>query len=102
MPCTLLCARLLELRQRRLECGLAALQFGRADEALVAQFLEALEVGRGLVVVHLRGGQRRLGGLLPEPQVLRVELGQQLAGLDVVAQVGVTPHDLAADAETEP
>ena len=93
-------ARLLELRQRRLERGLAALQFGRADEALVAQFLEALEVGGGLVVVHLRGGQRRLGGLLPEPQILRVELGQQLAGLDVVAQVGVTPHDLAADAET--
>ena len=58
-----------------LEGGVAPLQLRRADEALVAQLLEALEVSLGLVQVGLRGRHAGARGILTELEVLRVELG---------------------------
>jgi hypothetical protein len=61
---------------------LAALEFGAADEVLVAQARIALEIGRREIAVGLRRGHlgaRRVGC---QPVVLRIELGQHLAGLE--------------------
>ena len=93
---------LLVLRLRRFERALAAVEFGGADETLLAQFLEALEVGVGLFGVDARGFEARTRRLLAEPQVHRVEAGQHLAGFDRVAQIDRPRHHLAGDAKRQP
>jgi hypothetical protein len=66
------------------------------------QILVALEISRVLIVTclcHRVGGTRRV---LPQPQVLRAELGEYLTGLDCVAQIDRTLEHLAADPKTQP
>ncbi|MCU0919884.1 MAG: hypothetical protein MUF16_06045 [Burkholderiaceae bacterium] len=67
----------------RLHRGLTAFELGRADEALVMQFLEALEVGRGQRVTGPGRGQGDACRVLTQAQVPRVQAGQQLPGLDL-------------------
>jgi hypothetical protein len=90
---------LVELGLGRGERGVAALELGRADEALVAQLLEALEIGRGPARIGVGGDPAGTCRVLPELEVLRVELGQHLPGLHDAARIHVAARDLAADAE---
>jgi hypothetical protein len=80
LPCTPDCARACTSCARRdLERGLAPLELGAADEALVAQIAIALEVRFGLLHVHRgarHGGERRI---LAEAQVARIESREHLA-----------------------
>ena len=92
---------LLELCLGGAQRDLAALQLGRADEALVTQVLVALEVGSRPIEVALCAGQCRARSVLCQLQVLRIELGQHLARLDRVAQLGLAAGDLAADAKAQ-
>ena len=86
---------------RGLQRGLATLQIGRADEALVAQIFIALEVGCGLVEVGLCRDECSTCGVLSEPEILRVELRQNLSRLHDAARVDAASHELAADAKAE-
>ncbi len=95
-------ARLVERGARRLQRGLAPLQLGGADEALLLQLAEAPEVGLRLRHVDLGGGERGARRLLAEAHVLRVDLGEHLALLHPVADADVAARDLAADAKAEP
>ena len=72
-----------------------ALQFGTADKALLAQFTEALEVGRRQIPVGGRCRQLRLGSSHVQLVVLRVQLRQHLAGLDALPQRHRAPDNLA-------
>jgi hypothetical protein len=69
---------LFQLGLRGFQRGFAALDFGAADEVLLAQRLVALVVGSGQVTVGPGGGGLRAGRVRGQPVVLRVELGQQL------------------------
>jgi hypothetical protein len=94
--------RLFELGLRGLPGGFAALELGAADEVLLAQLGVALQVGGGKVTVGERGGLLGARGVGGELVVLRVELGQHLAGLHALAELGLAARDLARHAEAEP
>ena len=71
-----LCLRLLKLRLLGLQCGLSTLELQGTDEALVTQFLVALELGSRETEAGLRRTGSRSGGVLPEPEIGVVQLGQ--------------------------
>ena len=103
LPCTAeLRLRLLQLRLRGFQGGFAALQFGAADEILVFQRLVALEIGGGQVAVGGGGGDLRARSIGGQPVILRIELGQHLPGLDMLAEFGLALDELAADPKTQP
>ena len=84
-----------------LECGLTPLQVSRADKALVTQLLEACVIGLCLVQIHLGGEQGRAGTVLPEFQILRIELGEHLPSLYGLPKLDESANQFSADAKTE-
>ena len=69
--------------------------------ALLLERVEALEVGGGLRKARGRRGELGLGALELEVEVLRIEPGDDVAGLDPVADADGAGHHLAGDAEGE-
>src|SRR5690606_31637877 len=78
---------------------LAGVQQRAADQLLFEQALVPLEFGFRQGQVGLGRSQGGLGGLPLQGDVGSVQLGQELAGLHPVADLGQAPGQLAADAE---
>jgi hypothetical protein len=79
----------------------APLDLGGADEALVAQTLKALQVGRRQVTLRGRAADLRARGIGRQLVIGGIDLRQQLAGLHALAQFHRAPRDLAGDAKTQ-
>ncbi len=101
--------RLLELRRQgrqslaqRRSRRLVTVEFGAADQLLVAQFLVTLQIvaGKGeLGLCGLELGGDRIGS---ETVVGRIELRDRGSWLDAVTDIDMAAQDLAADAKTDP
>ena len=68
----------------------------------VVQVAVALEIGGCQVALGLRGRQLGPSGIGRQPQILRIELRQHLAGLHVLAELRLPLDDLARHPETQP
>ncbi len=93
--------RLLYLRLRGLERVADRIELRLADEVLVEHRAVAVVFGLGEIAVRARRTQRRVRAGDLQFQIERVELGQDLAFLDVITDVDEARLDLAVDAETE-
>jgi hypothetical protein len=89
------------LRLCCLEGAVAAVELGRADEALLAQLLEALQVRTRLFGVDARCFEARARRLLAEAKVERVEAGQHLTDLHRVTQIDRPRDHLACHAKRQ-
>ena len=86
----------------RLVAGeLLPVEIGGGGVALRLERVVALKVGFGLREVRGRSGEFGLGALELEVEVLRIQPGNDVAGLHPVADADEAGHHLAGDAEGE-
>ena len=77
--------RLVDLGLGGFQGGFTPLKFGAADEFFVTQFFVTLEIGGGQIAVGDGGVDLCASGIHRQAVVLRVDLCQQLTGLDTLA-----------------
>ncbi len=93
--------RLLHLRLRRFQRIRLRVDLGLAHIIFGEQALIAVVVRLGQIARRLRRGEVRASAADLQLQVDRIELGDHLAGVDMVADVELARLDLAVDAEAE-
>ena len=81
--------------------GLLAVEVGNGSEAAAAQGRITLEIGRRLRKVGAGRGKLGLGAFDLQLQVLRIEAGDDVAAVDVIADIDEAGDDLAGDAESD-
>src|SRR6185369_2033251 len=92
---------LVELVLRRLQRGLAPLEFGAADEVLVLQGSIAPEIRRRQVPIGGRRGDLGPGRIRSQTVVLRIQLRQHLPCLDALTDLSLALGDLACHAKAK-
>ena len=85
----------------RLQASVATFKIGPADEILLAQLLEPLEVRSGQIPIALGCDQRGPRSVDGKLVILRVQLRQYLPSLDALAQFNLARDDLAPHSESE-
>ena len=93
--------RVVDPRLRRLQSLLRRIEDRARCEAALHQVILAVEIVLRLGCLGIGGGERGLRRAQPVEFVLRIELGQHLIGLDLVADLALPLDDPSADPEGE-
>ena len=94
-------ARGLGLARGRGLGGVLRIERGTADQLLLCEFRVTGAIGAARASSASAAVDLRLGGLRLQAQVAGIEFGQHLAALDLVADIDLAPHQVAADTERE-
>ena len=89
--------RVVDPRLRRLQSLLRRIEDRARCEAALHQVVLAVEIVLRLRHLGLGGGERGLRRAQPVELVLRIELGQHLIGLDLIADLALPLDDPSAD-----